>query len=575
MRVKSLEIRDILSIKEANIDFEDNGLVLLEGWNFDDNKSNGAGKTAIFNSLSFGLYGDLPRKISMTEIVRDGAKKGYVKVTIDINGDEYVIRRERPVNLVITKNGTVETINQSQLEGIYQLNYDQFLISMYSAQNEGQKFIHLNDSDKKDFLLRLMDLHTFTEARKYVEIQLKELNNNKVLKEKELSSVNSKIEAYRDSQAELDIDQMIAKIATVEKSVGEASKAIIALQAIPKPDDSDFLSREATIYKQIDMFSSIKIKRAEFVSRRNFVKRAMSNIAVSYDPDKCEKCGFIKDQVHDHTEELDGLYKEDEKLIEDINKCDELLYKESSIRNKLAEIRNEKGVAFEQYNKALNRISELKTFIASTSLDKLKSRLIEAQSIGLKIDSLEQKRSSLVTDMLSIGKDMEIKETLSHMYGPTGAPAYIMDSIVDGFNDAVSKYVDMAWGSATYALKTYKETAKGDITTKFSETLTINGETKSVGSRSGGEQKLLSLCIDFAVIDVLSNNFSIQLNPIVLDEPFEHLDAVTRELMMEMLEEISMTRQIWVVDHTTEFKAMFTKTMKVEKKSGISSIVVE
>lgn len=572
MRIKSLKIVDILSIKEAVINFEDNGLVLLEGWNFDDSKANGAGKTAIFNALSWNLYDAMPRKISKTEIVRDGCKKGYTETVVDIAGSEYVIRRDRPTNLTVTKDGVIQTINQAQLEKIYQLSYEQFLVSMYSAQNEGQKFIMLNDSEKKDFLLRIMDLQTFAAAKKHVDESIKLLEKTKIIKEKELSAINSKIDAYRDSVNSYSASDIRSKIASTEKSIAEANKAIISLQAIQKPDDSSFVDAETKIFEQLNTLSSIKIKRSQYSNEYNFLQRQIDNL-LSSEEQKCPHCNeLLTEDKTPHIQELEG---QKELIKQKIDKCDDVLSKEHSIKNKLSDLRKERHDTFSQYEKAMGRISELKSFIASQSIDRLKIKLQEIESLDAKIAALEESRTSCVMALRDIGKEMSIKETLSHMYGPTGAPAYIMDNIVDSFNNAVSKYVDMAWGSASYSLKTYKENSKGDITTKFSETLTINGETKSVGSRSGGEQKLLSLCIDFAVIDLLSNNFNIQLNPIILDEPFEHLDTVTRELMMEMLEQISTEHQIWVVDHTTEFKAMFSKTLKVEKKDGISSVVIE
>jgi DNA repair exonuclease SbcCD ATPase subunit len=47
MRILSVEIDNILSIEKASLSFDDNGLVLVEGWNYDTQRANGAGKTAM------------------------------------------------------------------------------------------------------------------------------------------------------------------------------------------------------------------------------------------------------------------------------------------------------------------------------------------------------------------------------------------------------------------------------------------------------------------------------------------------------------------------------------------------
>ena len=87
MKIKFLEVENILSIGKIRIEFKNNGLVLLDGWNHDDGSANGAGKTAVPNALSYALYDKIPRKISKTEIVRRGTKKGYSHVGIEAGSD--------------------------------------------------------------------------------------------------------------------------------------------------------------------------------------------------------------------------------------------------------------------------------------------------------------------------------------------------------------------------------------------------------------------------------------------------------------------------------------------------------
>jgi len=70
MQIKYIEIENILSIGHVKLEFGNTGLILLDGWNHDDDSANGAGKTAIPNALAFGIYDNMPRKISKSEIFR-------------------------------------------------------------------------------------------------------------------------------------------------------------------------------------------------------------------------------------------------------------------------------------------------------------------------------------------------------------------------------------------------------------------------------------------------------------------------------------------------------------------------
>ncbi len=108
---------------------------------------------------------------------------------------------------------------------------------------------------------------------------------------------------------------------------------------------------------------------------------------------------------------------------------------------------------------------------------------------------------------------------------------------------------------------------------KFSEKLVIAGRDTSIGSLSGGEFRCLSIALDFTIIDVMETMFGASLNPIVLDEPFEGLDASNRERVIGMLNHLSTNRQIIVVDHASEAKSMFSDIIRVVKRNGISKIV--
>src|SRR5687768_10607595 len=166
MNIRFLEIKNILSIADCRLDYCDSGMTLVEGWNYDDDSANGAGKTAIFNAQSFGLYGKFPRKISVSEMLRQGTKAGYVHVGVQVGIDLVEVKRSRPNKVEFFVNGQPQDMTQTEFESKIGLTYNQYLISMYSAQADAEKFIALNDTDKKNFILQLMDLERFSDYKK-------------------------------------------------------------------------------------------------------------------------------------------------------------------------------------------------------------------------------------------------------------------------------------------------------------------------------------------------------------------------------------------------------------------------
>ena len=199
MKITSITISNILSIENASINFEDSGLILFQGWNQDTNSCNGAGKTAIFNAITFALYDKMPRKITASEILRRGTKSGYVELAFESRGKQIVIKRLRPKGFIYKEDGIVKTKTQDEFEKLIGLNYNQYISTMYCPQGGNSRFLALNDTDKKQFMLQLMDLEVFSSCKKVADTKISELTINlNALKSKE-DSLLSKIDAYSDS----------------------------------------------------------------------------------------------------------------------------------------------------------------------------------------------------------------------------------------------------------------------------------------------------------------------------------------------------------------------------------------
>ena len=587
MKIQYVEIRNLLSFEDATLQFEDNGLVLLEGWNFDDGRANGAGKTAIFNSVCFALYGKIPREISISEILRDGTKKGYAEVGVLVNSDLYVIKRERPNKVSITKNGVIEDMSQAAFENKLMLNYDQFLASMYTAQGSGQKFIAKNDTQKKDFLLQLKDLSEFVACRKEADAAVKAVDKEIAELKTKLSGVTSKVSAYMESLKDPTTLQDL--IANEEAAIASFTQDIKKYQGVKEPDLSKYYELENSISKKQHKFTEIRSKKrmlhdeykriiAEdkpFVERGPDANCPHCDGALNIANKTVSKASDTKTHKEQHQQRSAEIQRAALEIKKRIDELDASLLKEGETSSLLEKVREKKRKDYSEYNAAVSKIGEL-----SGQIQKRRERVIAAQYfihehdlVLEKIAGLEKEITKHTNDIGAKEIERELYDSVSSMCAPTGAPAYVTDSIVDSFNDAVGTYVDMVWPNATYVLNSYKEKSDGDMVAKFSETLTMNGKDKSIGSLSGGELRALSLAVDFAIIDILSKQFGMPLNPIVMDEPFEGLDTAGREIVISLLERLSADRQIWVVDHASEAKAMFSKVIRVEKRSGVSKIV--
>lgn len=577
MRVLSTEIEDILSIKNAIISFEDSGLVLVEGWNYDTQRANGAGKTAIFNCLSFSLYDKLPRKITMSEVLRRGCKSGFVKTRVLCGDDVWTVIRSRPKGVKFLKNDVEQDITQAEFESFIRLSYEQFLLTIYTPQaNSGKlsRFLSSPDSSKKEFLLQLLNLDQFSEAKKAVDEIIKQRQAAFDIDAQKVATARARIETYEESL--IDADSVQATIHQLTSTISRREKEIDKIFDTPKPDLSKYKSTEENIKIKLADITRAKAKREMLHDRY----RELSTSIQTYDPNQsCSECGSALDSSDARTAHSEHQQKIQKKMLDIKTQLDDLetiIAKENSLLELNSKLQDKKQAESITYQDSQSRIAELNNFIILRKQE-LKSAHLKLENnseLLNKINTLNDNVNKLGINMSNNKQELELYKTLSTVYSPTGAQAYVLDSIVDSFNEVIQKYIDMLSPNMSYVLNSFKETAKGDVVAKFSETLTKGGQEVSVGSLSGGEEKGLSLCVDFALLEVLETQFGMSLNPIVLDEPFDGLDMAGREIVISLLENLARNRQIMVVDHASESKAMFTKFIRVELQNDVSSVSV-
>ena len=586
MKLIKAQINNILSIEEAEVTFGDTGLVLVEGYDYDTGRANGAGKSSIFNAISFALFDRFPRRVSKSDILRKGAKNGHCCVTLVVNDRVFKVKRSRPTLVEFFIDEIKVDMTQEEFESKIGLTYDQFVLTMYNPQDSQERFLNLNDTDKKTFLLKIMNLNKFTSAKDVVSNKIKTLDQEKTIALSKLDSYKSNISIYKESL--VDTDEISNKIDENNKDIAFYQTKIKELELINEPDISKYAETESKIQEKILLFNSTAINREEELKKY----RKLESMLREFDPKKpdtnCPACNIelniqgktlakaddisaLKNQWETHQLEIRSAMS-DHKL--NIDKYDTVLLKKDDVQALSEKIRNKKQEEYSEYREAQSRIFEYKNSIniKNNEIHGLNKQIEKNKDTKTKIKNILDNAKLINQKLDDINNETSILGAVDSIFDSTGAPAYIIDCIVDLINEAVSSNIIDIWPNASYSVKTYKENKDKSVKAKMSETLTIDGVERSVGSLSGGEFRALSLALDFAILDVLSAQYNLNLNPIILDEPFSGLDNLGRELVIDVLTKVSQNRQIWVVDHASEAKSMFNSTVRVEKRNGISSI---
>lgn len=571
MKIKNLKIHNILSIEDAEVEFGNSGLVLIEGFDYDTNRANGAGKSAIFNALSFALYDEVPKRITKSEILRRGTTNGYAELSLEVNGRTFKVKRERPVASTYYIDGLQVNMTQEAFVKAIGINYEQFLTTMYNCQDSNNRFVFLNDRGKKEFLLNIMNLGNFNDFKKNVTDKMSKFSAEKTIIDVKIDGLRNSINIYK--QQLIDPKTIQTTIDQLQFDVSNYVTEIKKLEKILEPDISKYADIEKNIQTKLLGIQSL---RMQCQTKRNELRQLQS---MTHDTE-CPDCSA-------HLNIINGkaVKAGDQKAIDDqikvvsasINELETGILKENEIKQLSEKVKLKKAEDYKEYNTAQNAISEYKNSISykEREINNLSAQVQQQNTIKQSMKDIIAQVTAFNIRNKEITDEIEVLETIGMFFDPTGAPAYIMDSVVDSFNDSVTDYINYIWPNASYSLQTFKENKDKTISTKFSESLMINGKDISIGSLSGGELRALSLAIDFAMINILNSKFSIDLNPIVLDEPFNGLDTMGKEMIIELLEKLAVDKEIWVIDHSSESKAMFDRTVRIEKRNGVSKVLNE
>lgn len=255
MKFLKLEIRNINSIAEAEIDFEnllgkDEHIFLIWG-------PSGAGKTTILDAICLSLFKKIPRfegaaekkdnkyidkefqfseskgrEISTNDIrqfLKRGTKEGSCRLTFEGNDKkQYVAQIKFSINKKNTLSDTEWTLQtpnaildknrdiEPEILRITGLNYDQFCRTTLLAQGEFTKFMKSDQNAKAEILEKLTDTAIFSEIGR----RIFEKHREKEADFKNLQARNENIERLTDEQIEAfneGIASLREEIAAIEK----------------------------------------------------------------------------------------------------------------------------------------------------------------------------------------------------------------------------------------------------------------------------------------------------------------------------------------------------------------------
>ena len=239
-----LKMKNFFSHKDSEVDFSEfNSALLIGNTEGDYDKSNGSGKSAIFEAVLWCLF-NKSRAAMMDDIIRWGEKTCSVDLEFMHNGTKYMVTRHRNRMsstssvefFLMNKDGEWQNISCStsgdtnaKIEETIKLDYKTFVNSVYFRQNDISEFAESEPSKKKEILKSIVDISRWDDYEKVARSKAKEI----------------KLECKVLRGAISDYDDVVERLTEVSLQISSAEKSSTSLKGNLKSIVEEIMSLDA------------------------------------------------------------------------------------------------------------------------------------------------------------------------------------------------------------------------------------------------------------------------------------------------------------------------------------------
>lgn len=599
MRLVDIKIDNFLSVGSVNIDYRNQGLVLVEGMNHDEDSasSNGAGKSAcISEPVLWCLYGITSRGVKSDAVINAKYGSGTkVALTFEKGDKTYVVTRYRKhksgKNTVTVSCGDVDISRATNDETdaliatIVGLSAQTFSYAVLLGQGMTRRLTSLTDAGRKEVIEGLTHTDAFDRAR---------LLSKRTADTKSSEHSNSVFESANLKQSIEDVDATLERLkqankkewedrcaaareaaASAKKELAEkepAAKKAQALVADAKKKYDDAMPAIDGLGAQFSTVTSdlrvLESKIENLTAQRNKLKSGKCPTCLrSLDGDENKTVGAaFNSAIAVLTKECTPLRKMREsitslrdaavKAANGLKSSYEALH--NSNQGVIKEVAMLRG-RLDQAQQNLTRLEKAPPKTSDPGLVERKKELVkqlEASDRKAAASKTESEVYQYVTQVLRRARTAALTDAIEFLNARVG---YYSKILTDGNISAV-------FGATV-------ESKSGETLDKIGLAITTAGG--SYQSASGGEADRIDLAISFALHDLVSLSSGQTHSVFVVDEPANYVDSTglarVRDLLEAKLEDGVET--VLVASQNPALKGMFENVWLAEKTDGVTSLV--
>lgn len=619
LNFEKIIIHNFMSFGDAEIILDNSSYTLVSGINEnpeDNAKSNGSGKSSIWEAISWVLTGDTIRGSKDVKNIHtdDGT---YIQIEFKVNDKQYIILRAKDsqeykttLKLIIDgKDKSGKGIRDTEkILSEYLPDLTASLIGSVIILGQGlpQRFSNNTPAGRKDVLEKLSKSDfMINDLKDRVSVRRTKLSQELRIKEDLILSDNSKLAVIKSQLIDFkDKLNKLNEIKNIDENISTSENKIYNLKSKINYIQNSVVLNE----KLIDEYSQSKIKlieqkNNEFLEALNShntnkdkMQSELNNIKskILFLTKEIKSIDEIKDVCPTCHQKLPNVIKPDATAQKnDLKILEENRQKvETTIFDLEAEINTVKNFIENKYIDEINKIevqiSNIRNNIEENKTD------INSYNVTLEIEQKElQKLQNIKSDL-----NNQKQQAKSNIENAEKNIQEIEKNILYNNNekDIIQQHIDIVNKINTLITRDFrgyllsnvirfldqkaKEYSKEVFNTeKLSfeldgNNISISYDNKEYENMSGGEKQKIDIIIQFAIRDMLCQFLNFSSNILVVDEVFDNLDSIGCQKIINLISnKLNDVKNIFIVTHHSDISFPVDKEIVVVKNAeGISRI---
>jgi len=547
--------------------------------NLNDTKStlvvgqNGAGKSTMLDAISFALFGKPHRNINKNQLINSINQKAcVVEIEFSIGSAVFrIVRGIKPGIFEIWKNGTM--INQSSHAKEYQkileqnilkLNHKSFHQVVVLGSSSFIPFMQLAAGHRREVIEDLLDINVFSKMNQILRDKQSVLKDQLKDLSYQIDITKNKIDTQKKYITDIQtLTQENKK--EYESRIHESQDSIDELQTA---NSELSLGLDESIRETEKRLSTLHDQRQELLlgsqDRQTNITNISKRIKFFDENEACPTCEQTLSNSHkSHVlETLEGERRTHKSALKQIGETGTSVEKEIKETGRILESLRSKLSELSQNNV---KITGLQKQIKEYQLYLEKGVSADLRTAELDLESLNERRNSLLENKFSLSEDISYNTVMSEMLKDTGIKTKIIKQYLPVINKLVNQYLQVLDFFVHFDLdESFQETIRSRHRDEF-----------TYDSFSEGEKQRIDLALLFTWRQIAKMKNSVATNLLILDETFDSsLDHEGVDNLLKILHTLSDDTNIFVISHKGEIlDGKFNMKIEFKKEKNFSKMV--